>query len=434
MPVYYTWLIIAGLILTNSLFVVIEIAIVASQKSKLEILKAKGSKTAELALKLKALPEFFLSTVQVAITLFSIIIGMFTGKELSDDFIAILMYIGLSERAAYFGASAIALLIVTYLTALCEIVPKRIALLYPEQIAIYLSPFMKYTGMILFPIVKLLDISTQLIMRLFHLHKVKNQHLQVSLDEIRFIIRQAKVEGIVADTEHDIIRRIINLRNMHVGSIMTPRHKLVVVDINDSKNTILAKLKGLPFNYFPLVDGDLSNIKGMMSVKNYLSNCANGIDEPHRDLVNYIYIPDLAKVGTLIEIMRDQKAVVAIVVDEYGSVEGIVTISDIFKVLMHDLASLSEGQGSKVIKLPKNAGYLIDGNISIDEITELLELHDIPGSEEEDYRTLASFILKQLGRIAKVGDMVQLGGWSIKVMRMDHFRIAQVKITRTHNR
>lgn len=433
MYIYYTWLIIAALILTNSLFVVTEIAIVAAQKSKLEILKAKGKKSAELALKLKALPEFFLSTVQVAITLLSIIIGMFAGQELSDDFITMFTDIGLSERAAYFAASGITLLIVTYLTALCEIVPKRIALLYPEQIAIYLSPFMKYTGMILFPIVKLLDLSTQLIMRLFRLHKVKGQHLHVSLDEIRFIIRQAKVEGIVADTEHDIIRRIINLRNMHVGAIMTPRHKLVVVDIHDSKDTILAKLKGVVFNYFPLVDGDLSNIQGVMSIKNYLSNCANGIDQPDRDLVNYIYIPDLAKVGNLIEIMRDQKAAVAIVVDEYGSIEGIVTISDIFKVLMHDLASLSEGQGSKVIKLPKNAGYLIDGNISIDEITELLEIHEIPGSEEEDYRTLASFILKQLGRIAKVGDMVKLDSWNLKVMRMEHFRIAQVKITKINN-
>ncbi len=419
-----TWLIIAILIFINALFVIAEIAIIASKKARLELLHTKAAKT---VLQLKNAPEFFLSTVQIGVTFLNILIGMFTGKELTDDVVIILHDIGISTENSELIAYIFILISITYLTVLGEIIPKRIALFYPEKIALFIAPVMIFTGKVFFPFVKLLDLSTRSILFIVRLKKPKNAE-DISIEEVRFIVKQAQTEGLFAETEHDIIRRVVNLNDMQVGAIMTPRHKLITIQKSDTKEVIWNKISNTAHTYLPTIEGDFHKILGIMSTKKYLLHKQHSKVKLKNCFVNFTYIPDLTKVSHLIEIMKVKKIPVALVVDEYGSVEGMVTISDIFKIFIHDLASLYEEQGAQVKKL-KN-GYIVDGNILTDEVMELIGVDSLPDEEEEDYRTLASFILKQLGRVAQVGDTILLANWTLKILSMDNFRIGSVKLTK----
>lgn len=423
---YFTLIIVLLLIAVNAVFVISEIAIIASKKSRLSILKTKGSKGAAMALRLKELPEIFLSTVQVGITLVNIFIGMFTGQEVAGSVVEYLKFLQLEPEVEQVIAYVITLLVVTYLTVLGELVPKRIALAHPEAMAAKFSMCLHYATYAFFPLIWLLNKSTSLVVRLF---RIKSDGLRfISLDEIRYILNQARSEGVFASTEHDIIRRIINLNDMQIGSIMVPRFDMEAVLISDSLEIISKKVRKTSHSFMPLVDANMNAVHGIIATKKFLSLEIKDIKDISKAYANFIFMPDVAKVTSLIEQMRNNRAQVGIVVDEHGTVEGMVTINDIFKIFINDLAHISEERSPIIKKDRRNQGYTVDGNISADEAMELMQITSLPNDNNDEYRTLASFIFNHLGRVPKLGDTITAGRWDIKVVGMKQFRITKVKL------
>ena len=255
------------IIAVNSLFVISEISILTSAKAKLHKMAsngAKGAKGAKKALQLMHEPEVFLSTVQVGITLMSALLGLYGASSLGIYIAKQLEAVPLLYEYRYFVGSAISLLIITYFTVLSEIVPKRIAMMYPEKIAVCMAYFMYACIRILYPFIAILTLSTKYCLKLLRIKEVSNH---ISIEEIKFTINQTEHSGIFEKTERDMIKRLINITNMQVGAIMTPRNKIVYLNIQDPVEINTNKCRMHPFNHFPVVNGDQSNVIGVAAIK-----------------------------------------------------------------------------------------------------------------------------------------------------------------------
>ena len=420
------WLIILLIIVLNSFFVIAEIAIIASRKSKLEKMVQEQNLGASYALELANKPETFLSSVQIGITLMNILIGLYGGTEISNHFKEYIENIPALAKYTEFLSHTIVVVIVTYLTVLGEIVPKRIAMLYPEKISGAVGRGMFLFTKISHPFVWILTISTKFVLKVMN---IKSSKTDISIEEIKHIINQAETSGTLEKVERDILRRFMNLGDTQVGAIMTPRKQMVCIDMNDSVENNIKNLKMHHFNHLPLIKGDLDNFIGLVSARDLFdinSPITNEVIEKAAKKEKVPYIPEMANVIKLMELLKKNKARMAIVLDEYGDIEGIVTLNDILKTFTGDLGTLIEGRKSDIIKKHRDGSLTVDGNMLIEEIMDIMNVSSLPGDNIEDYRTLASFILKQLNRVPKKGESFKAMGWVFKVTKMDKFRIERV--------
>jgi putative hemolysin len=422
---YQEWLIILLIIAVNSLFVIAEIAILTSRKTKLQKLSNDGSIGASKALILKEQPEVFLSTVQVGITLMSIIIGFYSGSRISGDIAELIKHIPLINIYANAMANFLVICIITFFTVLGEIIPKRIGMLYPEKYACFISLLMLLFSKLFYPFIYALSASTKFILKLL---KVKERPSEITPEEIKMIVSQAEHEGMVDKTERDMIRRLIHLSDMKVGAIMTPRKQIIYLDIQDSDEDNLKKLAKYSFNYFPVIDGSLDKLVGLLSVKDlFNTKITNKSIQLKAQILDILFIPEVARLTKLLELFREKQFRIAIALDEYGEIEGIVTFNDILKTFVGDLATQEKGQTPSIVNR-KDGSFMVNGNVQIEVIMELLQLTSLPGEDEEDYRTISSFILKQLNRLPKVGDSFEAAGYIFKVIKMEKFRIDKILI------
>ena len=414
------------LILMTSFFVSAEIAVVTSRKSRLNSL-SKKHKGAKKALELASNPEDFLSTVQVGITLINVLIGLYGGAAISTDIAELIGKFELlypyREKISY----SLVVIFITYFTVLGEVIPKRIAMLYPEKIATITSYLMLFFTKLFYPFIKLLGLSTKYALKISHIKEPKS-HL--TMEELRIMVNQAEVAGMLAATEHDMLRRIIHLSNTQVGAIMTPRNKMIWIDVNDKEKKNIQKIMRHPFHYLPVAEGGLEKILGIASFKNLSKDELNNHTILNKTKnFEIIYVPDTAKVSKLIDLFREKKVKIALVVDEYGDIEGLVTLNDVLKILVGDLAIGMSNKAPDIIKHSDNS-YLVSGNILIEEVMSLLEVSSLPGDEIEDYRTLAGFMLSQIGQLPKIEDNFNSMGWSFKIVKMDKRRIEKVLLKR----
>ena len=418
------------IIAINSLFVISEISILTSAKAKLHKMAsngAKGAKGAKKALQLMHEPEVFLSTVQVGITLMSALLGLYGASSLGIYIAKQLEAVPLLYEYRYFVGSAISLLIITYFTVLSEIVPKRIAMMYPEKIAVCMAYFMYACIRILYPFIAILTLSTKYCLKLLRIKEVSNH---ISIEEIKFTINQTEHSGIFEKTERDMIKRLINITNMQVGAIMTPRNKIVYLNIQDPVEINTNKCRMHPFNHFPVVNGDQSNVIGVAAIKTLFNKpIANEAIKEAAISGKVCYIPEMSRVTKLIDLFSQKHAKSALVLDEYGEIEGLVTISDIMKTFLGDLVGLIDGKKPGIM-MRKDGSYAMDGSTLIEEVMDTIHVTCLPDDEIEEYRTLASFILKQLGNLPKVGDSFNASGWVFKVLKMDRFRIERVLVVK----
>ncbi len=410
----------------NSFFVISEIAVLTAAKPKLHKMLHKGTLGSKQAIKLTQQPELFLSTVQIGITLMSLLLGVFGGTTITGHVSSLLHDIPYLAAYSHVIGYSLSILVITYFTVLSEIVPKRIAMLNPEKIAARVSYGMYFFITLLYPLIWVLTRSTKFLIQIF---RIKNNDAHVSVEEIKFLINQAENSGTLDKTERDMIKRLVNLSDMQVGAIMTPRNKIISLDLSNSEQVNVNKLKQHQFNYFPVINGELNNLIGIIPIKKLFNKLTitNSNLEEIAGQFQVLYIPEVAKVTKLIELFKEKQTKIAIVLDEYGDIEGLVTFNDILKTFVGDIAILMEGKKPGIIR-KKDGSYIVDGNILIEEIMEQLHLTSLPGEEDEDYRTLASFILKQLGTIPRTGDTFQAMGWEFKVVKMDKFRIDRVQI------
>ena len=417
-------LIILGLILLNGILSMSEIAMVSSRKSRLEASAKKGSKPARTALRLANQPERFLSTIQIGITLIGILTGLYSGETLSGKLAIGLENMGISPYHSLSFAKGIIVIIVTYLTLIFgELVPKHLGMNAPEKIAKGIARPMELLSRIASPFVWLLAASTKAVIRLTGLRKPEEN--KVTEEEIKAIIQEGTEGGEIQEVEQHIVERVFNLGDRKIGSIMTHRSELVWLDLRDSIESIRNKVKTNVYTVYPVASGELDNITGIV----YLKDLFSKIDTPGFNLETILqpaqYFPENQSVYNALEQLKIRHSKYGLVTDEFGSIEGIVTLKDIVNAL---LGEISETYEEPEIVEREDGSLLVDGQCSFYEFLKYTGLECL--YNEHEYNTISGLILHILEHIPHTGEKLNWHGMELEIVDMDGARIDKILVTR----
>jgi putative hemolysin len=415
-------LLILGLILLNGLFSMAEIALVSARKARLEAQANKGDKNAKEALELANHPDTFLSTVQIGITLIGILTGIMSGEKLKSDFVAFLNRFESIRDYSSGIATAIIVIIITYFSmVLGELVPKRLGLAKPEKISKVLAKPMRILGTITHPFIWLLSKSTFVIVRLF---KIKTGDNQVTEEEIKAIISEGTEQGTIEEAEQEIIERVFHLGDRTITSLMTHRSDLVWFDVNDTEAAIRGKILQEPHSVYPICDGQIDNIKGVISLKDlYVANDHTLF----KDLMKPpLYVPENNTAYQVLEKYKQSRIHSCFIIDEYGSLLGMITLNDILEAIVGDLPE-PHIPDYEIIER-EDGSYLVDAQIPFYDFLSRFEKTEWMNEGEQEFDTLAGFILHQLKRIPQTGDKLEWEGFGIEIVDMDAQRIDKVLV------
>jgi len=415
-------LIILLLILFNGIFAMTETAIISSKKARLEDAANKGSKNARIALELSKSPEEFLSAVQVGITLIGIVSGVYGGATLTEDVTPVISSIPFLQNYATELAYLLVVGIITYLSLVIgELVPKTIAINNPERMAIIIAPFIRLVTKAAYPAVRLLSYSTKTFIKLFRIKE--NPNPPVTEEELKVLIDQGSIFGTIEKKEGELIKRIFKFGDRRASSIMTQRHDIIWVDINKSPEEIRDTMISNNHSVYPVCDGDLDNILGVVTVLDCLkvpnasANLKSLLKEP-------IYIPYGYSSLKLIEKLRESKFYTAIVIDEYGSVRGIIKLRDIIENILGDLPEKGEISEPDIIKR-EDGSYLIDGETMLDDLTDIIYID----KEEKSYLTIAGFFIDKIKKLPVTGDKITFKNFTLEIVDIDGNRIDKILLT-----
>lgn len=416
--------IVIGLILLNGLFSMSEIALVSARKARLEIDARKGKKSAQTALELANNPDKFLSTIQIGITLIGILTGLFSGEAFAGDLAALFSNITWLEPYALLTSKTIIVVIVTYLTlVLGELVPKRLGMGFAEKVAVIMAKPMNVLSSVASPFVWILTKSTALIIRLLGLDKV--QESKVTEEEIRAIVKEGFDDGEVQEVEQDIVERVFSLGDRDVGSIMTHRSELVWMDIKETPAQIREKVKENLYNVYPVASDKFDNIVGVV----YLKDLFGRIDSADFQLSQVVrpaqFVPENQSVYNALEQFKTARVNYGLVTDEFGGIQGIVTLKDILEALIGQVLDVDEEQE---IKERSDGSWLVDGQYSFYNFLEYFDMEDLYA--EHDYNTLSGLILEELERVPKTGDKLIWKNFEFEIVDMDKARIDKVLVSK----
>lgn len=417
-------LIIISLILLNGIFAMSEIALISARKSSLGTDAKKGSKTAKLALKLANEPNRFLSTVQIGITLIGILTGIYSGATLADDFSSILNNWGMSSAYSHIVAQGIIVAAVTYLTLIFgELVPKRIGLSIAERASKVVARPMYFLSLIAAPFVWILSKSTS---GMFNLLGIKDSENKVTEEEIKSIVQEGKEDGAVQEVEQDIVERVFLLGDMTVDSIMTQRNEIIWLHIDMDKNLVKKTLEHQLFEMYPVISGKKDEVCGVIFLKDLVLH----LDKPDFNLKSIIkpafYFHESMSVYKALEVMKLDGISRALVCDEFGLCQGIVTLRDIMEALLGSVNDTHKEPD--IIKRTDNDGWLVDGQCPFYDFLSYFEREDL--YENTNYNTISGLILGYLEHIPKSGEKVFWNDFSIEVVDMDGVRIDKVLVKR----
>ncbi|GIK23020.1 MAG: hemolysin family protein [Ignavibacterium sp.] len=423
------YLIILGLFILNGLFAMSEIALVSSKRARLEEKAKKGSKGAKIALKLLDEPEKFLSTVQIGITLIGIIAGAFGGLAFADDLVPVLQKISWLAPYADKAAIAIVVTVITYLSLVIgELVPKTIAFNNPEGITVALAPVMKLLSWITTPVVSFLSFSTKIFLKILMIKK--KERTPVTEEELKILIEKGTQFGTLEHKESELLKRIFRFGDRRAYEIMTNRQDVIVINIKDTLERIKQQVYENPFSRYPVYDETPDNIFGIFTIKDFFHSLNNKPDFRLKDILTQpLFIPDNLTGIKVFEKFQKTKTYVAIVIDEYGSFEGIITLHDLIENIFGDLPDKHEEEEIAIIKRD-DGSLLIDGSILIDELKEHLHINF---EDEEYYSTLGGFMMYKLNRIPKAGDKFEYKSEMFEIVDMDGKRVDKVLVTRIEN-
>ncbi|HOJ07132.1 MAG: HlyC/CorC family transporter [Ignavibacteriota bacterium] len=423
------YLIILGLFILNGLFAMSEIALVSSKRARLEEKAKKGSKGAKIALKLLDEPEKFLSTVQIGITLIGIIAGAFGGLAFADDLVPVLQKISWLAPYADKAAIAIVVTVITYLSLVIgELVPKTIAFNNPEGITVALAPVMKLLSWITTPVVSFLSFSTKIFLKILMIKK--KERTPVTEEELKILIEKGTQFGTLEHKESELLKRIFRFGDRRAYEIMTNRQDVIVINIKDTLERIKQQVYENPFSRYPVYDETPDNIFGIFTIKDFFHSLNNKPDFRLKDILTQpLFIPDNLTGIKVFEKFQKTKTYVAIVIDEYGSFEGIITLHDLIENIFGDLPDKHEEEEIAIIKRD-DGSLLIDGSILIDELKEHLHINF---EDEENYSTLGGFMMYKLNRIPKAGDKFEYKSEMFEIVDMDGKRVDKVLVTRIEN-
>ena len=424
------FLIVLVLIACNAFFALSEMSVVTSRKSRLKQ-NAGDSRGALKALELANEPERFLSTVQVGITLIGILTGMFGGKAIGQSIGDVLlgaipalgatMPLVQSSWAATIGL-VLAVSLITYLTIVFgELLPKRLALLAPERVASVIALPMHGISRAAKPAVVLLSSSVHALLRVLRLSDT--EAAQVSEEEIRLLVSESHEQGVIDADERNMMNRVLQLGDRSAESLMTPRTRIVWLDLSEDFQTNLAAMRATPFSRYPVYRGSDADVIGILEVKTLLHRIDRDSFDLFTQLRETLFVSESTPALKLLEIFREEKQSLALVVDEYGDITGLITVNDLLEAVIGRTRS-GEGSDATPLVVTRDDGtLLVDGTVTTDTVRELLGGARLPDEDEHDFHTAAGMVIAHFGRIPHTGEWFEWEGWRFEVVDLDGPRI-----------
>ncbi len=416
-------IILLCLIFLNGLFVMAEISLVSARKSRLENLADKGDEKARAALKLAENPELFLSTAQIGITLVAILVGFYSGEKFSANLKPFIERISFLKPYASDISTALILVIVTLLSIIFgELIPKRIGLLRAEWIARLVARPVRVLSRITHPIVWLLNTSSNLFFKIFPISP--SQDGAVTEDEIKAIINEGTEQGAIEEAEQEIIERVFHLGDRNITSLMTHRSDIIWFDLNENEETIKEKIINDPHSVYPICDGDIDNIKGVVSIKDLYVTDDKTL---FRDIMTpALFIPENNSAYVVLEKFKQSKIHCCFIVDEYGSLEGLITLNDILEALVGDIPQPDSPDYE--VHDRGDGSYLVDAQIPLYDFLSHFDKTEWMNEGDHEFDTLAGFILNELEHIPRTGEKMEWRGFTFEIVDMDAQRIDKVLV------
>lgn len=421
-------LVIFLLLLTNGIFSMAEMAIVSARKTRLQQLADTGNRYARLTLKLADDPNKFLSTVQIGITLIGILSGAFGGATLAK---MIAVWLGtfpsIEPYSEAIGVVAV-VIVITYLSLIIgELVPKRLALNNAERIAVIVAAPMNFLSVLASPLVKLLSLSTNFVLWLLKIKPTTEP--MITQEEIEILIEQGTQSGALEETEQDILESVLRLDEQRVGAVMTARPQIIWLDLDDPPEITQQKIILSPYSRFLLSRDDLDNFLGVVYAKDILAQDWTDNTMDLSALVRPpLFVPENMPTLKLLDLFKQKSVHVAVVVDEYGVIQGMVTDTDILESIVGDLPANDEPEEPEAVQR-EDGSWLLDGMLPIERLKKLLDIEKLPDEELADYQTVGGFIIYYLESIPISGEWFECGGLRFEVVDMDGRRVDKVLVT-----
>ncbi|MEN6513390.1 hemolysin family protein [Methanoculleus sp.] len=428
MPVATNILIVILLILANGFFSMAEFALISARSIRLQKRAAVGDAGAAAALELAGDPTQFLSTVQIGITVVGVLAGAFGGATLAGPLADV--FAGIPLVAPYSGPLAVVTVVaaITYLTLVIgELVPKRLAMSNAERVASLVARPMRLLSRAAAPLVRLLAASTEAVLMVFGVRQPSGP--EVTEEDIRVLIGQATRAGIFQEAEQDMVESVFRLGDRRVSVLMTPRPDVVAVDVEDPLEENWRKMVESRHVYFPVYREHLDNLLGIVSVRNLWARMISG--EPP-DLATAIepahFVPESVQALAVLDEFKTSGARIALVTDEYGSIQGLVTVHDIMEAIVGGIPSAAHPPEGPAVRR-EDGSWLLDGMLPIDEFHDLLNVDTLPGEERGYYQTLGGFVMMYLERTPEAGDLFTWKDLRFEVLDMDGHRVDKVLVT-----
>lgn len=420
------------LILLNGVFAMSEIAVVSSRKSRLQNLADDGSLGAQAALSLHREPSSFLSTIQVGITSIGILSGAIGEAAVADPLTEWLSHIPWLADHARGIAITITVVGLTYFSVVVgELLPKRLALLAPEGVASLISRPMIILARITHPLVVILSSSCSAILRL--LGASHREESPVTDDEINVLMEQGAEAGVFHESEQAIVSNVLRLDEQRIAAIMTPRREMFIIDLDEGEDVVWQRIVDSDYSRLVVCRDGLENILGILQTGGLLKKALPGhvitVADVESILQPPLYVPESVTTTQLLESFRRARLQFALIVDEYGDVQGLVTLTDVLAAIVGEL-SVPESPEDRDMLQREDGSWLVDGDVGIERVKSVLDIvDDLPGEEEHSFHTLGGFIMHQLGRIPHATDHFEAADWRFEVMDMDRNRVDKVLVS-----
>lgn len=416
------------LILLNGFFAMAEMAVVSARKARLQHAAELGREGARVALELKRDPGRFLSTVQIGITVIGVLASAFGGATLAD---ALAQYLEtfpgwVADYAKSLSFVVVVILISYFSLILGELVPKRVALSRPEFIAARLSWLLQLMAAISRPAERLLSASSNLVLRIIPMRS--GEPPPVTEEEITLMLREATAAGHFQAAETAMVQMVFRLGDRRISAVMTPRTQVEWLDLTDSEEETRRKIRDSAYSRFPVVEDGPQHVVGIVQVKDLHTAALAGRPFDLRSALRPpLYLPNTVTALRALEIFKKSGSPMALVVDEYGDFEGVVTLHDILQSLVGDIADPTAVDSQAVVRR-EDGSWLVDGMVTVDEVKDLTALPWLPGEDSDDFQTLGGFMMARINRVPKVGDRINVNGFRFEVVDMDGRRVDRVLI------
>lgn len=412
------------LIILNGLFAMSEIALITAKRSRLSKLAEEGDKSASVAMKLGQEPTRFLSTIQIGITSIGILNGIVGEGALAGPLALRLQTFGMDPEISHIVSTAFVVLMITYVTIVIgELVPKRLGQFNPEGIACLVSRPMLTLSTITRPFGRLLTASTDTILRL--MGKRPQAMPSVTEEEIRAMLEEGSEAGVIEQQEHEMVRNVFRLDDRQLGSLMVPRADIVSLDVSRPLEENISRVTESEHSRFPVCNGGLQSLLGVVNAKQLLSKTLKGrLTEFTSQLQPCVYVPETLTGMELLDHFRTSGTQMVFVVDEYGEIQGLVTLQDMLEAVTGEFVPRNLDD-SQAVQRP-DGSWLLDGLIPVPELKDTLELKSVPEEDKGLYHTLSGLMMWLLGRMPQTGDVMIWENWNLEIVDLDGQRIDKV--------